>query len=295
MVKLSVCMIVKNEENHLDMAMDSVLFADEKVICDTGSVDGTVGVASVYTDRVYTDYTWKDDFADARNHALSKCTGDWVLSLDADEVLVSSIDQVKFAIEEAIANGHDAVECVLTASGGQNQHKIARIFANHPSVRWQGEIHECIMARSVYKPQAPIHIEYGYSTAHYKDPDRSLRILKAVCEKRPNSIRERYYLAREYWYRNEYQEALNHYMQYIPVSNFLYEKADAYLMAARCAWMLQDGNTARQLVIEAIKINPDFKEALRFCGDIHFDPWKSKWHKLADHATNQDVLFIRQC
>jgi len=138
-----------------------------------------------------------------------------------------------------------------------------------------------------------IVIRYGYSDAHKLDPDRALRILKAEVEKDPSKTREKYYLAREYWYRKNYEQALFWYEDYLKTPTWIQERADAFLMAARCYFILQRGDKAREKCFEAIKLNPDFKEALLFMSELYHEPYKSKWKKIADNATNQDVLFIR--
>ncbi len=53
------------------------------------------------------------------------------------------------------------------------------------------------------------------------------------------------------------------------------------------------GSDARSTCLQAINLNPDFKEALEFMSEIHHEPWKSKWKKIADSSENTDVLFIR--
>ena len=77
-MKLSIYGIVKNEEVMLEEMLQSIQRADEIVICDTGSTDKTIEIAKKYTDKVYTDFIWCDDFSKARNHALEKCTGEWM-------------------------------------------------------------------------------------------------------------------------------------------------------------------------------------------------------------------------
>jgi glycosyltransferase involved in cell wall biosynthesis len=88
-MKLSVSMIIKNEEACLKKCLESVKDADEIVIVDTGSTDNTINIAKGYTEKVYSgkEYKWIDDFAHSRNQSLNLCTGDWVLIIDADEVL----------------------------------------------------------------------------------------------------------------------------------------------------------------------------------------------------------------
>ncbi len=86
---ISVCMIVKNEEKVLARCLEPLKqVADEIVIADTGSTDGTKEIAGKYTDKIY-DFKWTGDFSDARNFVFSKATGDYIYSADADEVLDS--------------------------------------------------------------------------------------------------------------------------------------------------------------------------------------------------------------
>ena len=80
-------MIVKDEEAVLSRCLDSLHdIMDEIIIVDTGSTDKTKEIARKYTDKIF-DYKWCNDFADARNFAASKATGDYIYTADADEYL----------------------------------------------------------------------------------------------------------------------------------------------------------------------------------------------------------------
>ena len=81
--KLSVTIITRNEEAQIGDCLESVRWADEIIIVDTGSVDGTVELCSRYTPFVYSR-PW-EGYAAAKNAAIALATGDWILSLDADE------------------------------------------------------------------------------------------------------------------------------------------------------------------------------------------------------------------
>ena len=84
---LSLCMITKNEEQFLEQCLNSVKeLVDEIIIVDTGSTDKTKEIASKFTDKIY-DFQWCDDFSAARNESLKYATQDWILVLDADEVI----------------------------------------------------------------------------------------------------------------------------------------------------------------------------------------------------------------
>lgn len=92
---LSVCLIVKNEEQFLEAGLASVeSLADEIIVVDTGSTDKTKEIARKFTEKVF-DYPWNNDFAAARNESLRHATGDWIFILDADEVLAAH-DQALF-------------------------------------------------------------------------------------------------------------------------------------------------------------------------------------------------------
>ena len=86
-MKFSLCMIVKNEEAVLNRCLESMASAmDEIIIVDTGSTDATKKIATAYTDQIY-DFAWTGNFAEARNYAASKATGDYIYTADADEYL----------------------------------------------------------------------------------------------------------------------------------------------------------------------------------------------------------------
>lgn len=86
-MKLSLCMIVKNEQETLAKCLNSVKgIVDEMIIVDTGSTDKTPKIAQQFGAKVHS-FNWCDDFAKARNASLSYATGQWILVLDADEIL----------------------------------------------------------------------------------------------------------------------------------------------------------------------------------------------------------------
>ncbi len=90
MAKLSVCLITKNEEANLARCLESLRgLWDELIVVDTGSTDRTVEIAHSFGARLF-HFTWQDDFSLARNFCISQATGDWILSIDADESIAGA-------------------------------------------------------------------------------------------------------------------------------------------------------------------------------------------------------------
>ena len=106
---LSICMIVKDEEENLRRCLDSVrTITDELIVVDTGSTDRTPAIAKEYGAQVY-EHAWADDFSLHRNQALSYATKDWIFQIDADEELCRDDIPVLRTVM------HDAEEHNLTA------------------------------------------------------------------------------------------------------------------------------------------------------------------------------------
>lgn len=195
-------MIVRNEARCLARCLTSVKgFVDEIVIVDTGSDDTTREIAREFTSHLY-DFQWTDSFAEARNYSLSKATGDWILVLDADEV-VSSQDLVKlrellehtdkdafFLIQRNYTNDHTRpgwtpvkrAEPECRTYTGYLRNPIIRLFRNGCGIHFTGVVHE-VVDLSVREGgtqliEIPIHHYY-----EEKDLDtRQLRYLE-LCEK----------------------------------------------------------------------------------------------------------------
>ena len=142
-MSLSLCMIVKDEAALLGACLESVRgWVDEIVVADTGSSDETAAIALAAGARVY-DVPWTDDFAAARNAALEKVTGDWVLVLDADEVL---LPQAKAEISAAMARPELLAAVLLRREEGNGSpwSAVSRLFRRHPGIRFNRPYHESI-------------------------------------------------------------------------------------------------------------------------------------------------------
>lgn len=103
---LSVAIITKNEERHLARALDSVEFADEVIVVDSGSTDSTLHIARSRGCRVI-ERDWTG-FAPQKNFALEQASREWVLSLDADEALSATLAREVRQVVSGASSGCDA-------------------------------------------------------------------------------------------------------------------------------------------------------------------------------------------
>jgi len=284
-------MIVKNEEVMLEDALKSIQDVDEIVICDTGSTDKTIEIAKKYTDKVFTDYTWNDNFAEARNHANSKCTSDWILVIDADETLEEGgVDRIRKEIEKA-GSKCMAINLVVKGKNRNNRFNFPRLYRNSPDVKWLGAIHNRLNVQGTHNTD--ITVTYGYSPAHKNDPNRALRILTKVCKENPDCVREKFYLAREYIYKKDWKKAIKWYKKYIKVSKWAVEKSEAYFRLAYAYWYSQQGELARDACLQALKINTNFREAIELMAEMTGPINRKRWIEFAVGADNSKILFDR--
>ena len=141
---LSLSMIVRNEEARLADCLASVEgFADEMVVVDTGSTDGTVAIAEAAGARVE-HIDWPGDFAPARNTGLTFLSGDWVLVLDADERLRPEVIP---ALKALMAQPDVLVINLLRYEIGAAMapySSVSRLFRRHPAIRWSRPYHSMI-------------------------------------------------------------------------------------------------------------------------------------------------------
>ena len=152
MVKISACVIVKNEEKNLPRWLESgKRLAEEIIVVDTGSSDATVSIAEAAGAKVF-HFPWIDDFAAAKNFALEQASGDWVIFPDADETFTAE-DAPK--VREWIRRVHRdrrviglLCRCVNLdmSRGGAVRNVIlqARIFRRRPDLRYRGAVHEVL-------------------------------------------------------------------------------------------------------------------------------------------------------
>ncbi|KRM86270.1 glycosyltransferase [Liquorilactobacillus vini] len=211
-LNLSICLITKNEVANIERCLASIeKIAQEIVVIDTGSTDQTKQLCQQYTNKVF-DYQWQDDFAAARNFAISKASHDFIWMLDSDEQ-VEEIDL--HAVNKFIENSDGrTVGRILRKnytsfnSAKNTQIKTERINRIFPKkyFKYFGRIHEQIVPTdssvSSNKPiDLPVEIEhFGYQlpavlTAKAK---RDLKLLKLELNDQPNDPYILYQIGKSY-------------------------------------------------------------------------------------------------
>lgn len=205
MPTLSLTLIVKNEEIHLPQVLaNAKLFADEIVIVDTGSTDATKEIARQYTDRLI-DFEWCDDFAKARNAGLAACQMDYVLWLDADDVIAEADSR---RLRELVDGPKDWDVLMIPYHYGHDSegrttafHFRERLFDRRLGMVFEFPVHECLR----FLPDLRIGFTHEIKIVHHNlkrtEPSnvRNLRILWNAVEtdEYRNEFRMWWLLARE--------------------------------------------------------------------------------------------------
>jgi GT2 family glycosyltransferase/tetratricopeptide (TPR) repeat protein len=150
--KVSLCMIVKNEQANLPECLGSACdLVDEIIVVDTGSTDRTREIATRFGARVF-EFPWVDDFAAARNESIRHATGEWIFWLDADDRLDQVEQQKLRALFAELGDENSAYvmkcHCPSDPACGSGSDTVVdhiRLFRNDPALRWQYRVHEQIM------------------------------------------------------------------------------------------------------------------------------------------------------
>ena len=221
-MKISACVITKNEEQNLPYWITSMrIFADEMIVVDTGSTDATVEIARAGGAAVYY-FDWINDFAAAKNFALDRASGDWVVFTDADEYFTDeSAPRVRPLVE-----AHDAEERIdgfivrlvnidmETGALLGTTAQVQRIFRRLPHLRFVGSIHEHVEnlsgdpARTMLYAEELVLYHTGYSPQIMRQKsERDLELLSARRAAGHHDKMDAYHLMDCYYTLEDYEKA----------------------------------------------------------------------------------------
>lgn len=225
---LSLCMIAKNEEQFIGDCLASVRdLVSEIIVVDTGSTDRTVEIAESFGAKIF-HKEWQGDFAAARNESLAHATGDWILVLDADEMIPTEYHvELKQALRNQDYVGYNLIiENLLGENGETHQTAlIFRLFRNRPDIRYEGIIHEQALPSAertglpLQNVQARI-IHRGYLDRHVSERDkhqRNLSILLRQVEVEPENPYVHFNLGQTYKLCGQQAESVQAYTQALKI------------------------------------------------------------------------------
>ena len=236
MITISLCIIVKDEEDVISRCLASIQEAvDEIIIVDTGSADNTKKIASTYTDKIY-DFEWEDNFSKARNYSFNKATKDYILWLDADEFLDLDNKEKLICLKQNISENIDIIsmETCLCNEQNTNPEIIARRYRmvkRNNNFKWVGTIHEYMeVCGNCYNSEINIiHQKIK------KVNDRNLKIYRNIIQKGETlSDRDMYYFSKELFYNKFFDEAIENFEFFISKNVCVEEKIDALCKIAEC-------------------------------------------------------------
>jgi len=290
---LSLCMIVKNEAQVLGQCLDSVIdLADEIVLMDTGSEDETIDIGKRHGARIHS-IPWENDFSSARNASLEKANMEWILVLDADEV-VAPVDHGRirdllkkdaaygFALEQRTYGNNPNFKNWIPACeeypeergySGYIASALIRLFRRDIRIRFTGPVHELV------EPSFSIHSLPYESTAipihHYgkvRDPsriDRKARLyleigqIKAEADPGPKAWTD---LASQYLELEDYEKAAETYRKVVEQCP---GRPDPFVDLGVTYLRHRKLKAAESELLKALDLNPDHTDGLFNLGTVY--------------------------
>ena len=229
MKSISLCMIVKNEEHCIGNCLESVHdIVDEIIIVDSGSTDNTVNICKKYTDKIFT-IQWIYDFSFARNFSISQATSDYLMFLDADDVLTEEnrerFKKLKNDMTGEVDMYYFTYDYLPTMSFDSE-----RIFRNYCGVKWEGVVHEQLRNLEQFTNRVKTNIHITHTSIH----DKSMRYVDFFRKNKELghrfNDREKYYFADELWKNGLYEESFEYLNELISENSTIsdYERAYVY-------------------------------------------------------------------
>lgn len=272
MATISLCMIVKNEEDCLARCLDSVFgIVDEIIIVDTASDDQTLEIAKKYTDKVY-HFDWIDNFSAARNFSFSKASCEYCMWLDADDFLTSSDAEKLSALKDTLPHDTDIVMLPYNIAFDRYGNPVfsyyrERIVKNNSLYKWSGRVHEAIVpvGNVIYSNAAITH-----KKLKPHDANRNLAIYeKMLSENVKFTPRDSFYYGRELYFHKRFDEAISVFNNFLSDENAWTEnKIDACRIIAECYLEKDDTLSALSALLRSLIFSDPRAEICCLVGDI---------------------------
>jgi glycosyltransferase involved in cell wall biosynthesis len=288
MITISLCMIVKNEEATLERCLASAAdIADEIIVVDTGSTDATRQIAARYADKVL-DYKWRDDFAAARNYSFRQATKQYIMWLDADDVIEERDKAGWLQLKQTLDRSVDAVLMPYHLSFDEAGNPLFsmrrnRLVRRDRGFRWKGAVHEYLQVNGI-----SFYSDAAVSRRKVKEhSDRKLRIYeKKLQSGEPVTPHDLYYYANELYDHSRLEEAVSVYERFCSEGEgWVEDVIAACLKMAEIYGRLGDKSKQMQALFRSFAADTPRAEACCRLGALFFEQGKLKqatyWYKLA--------------
>lgn len=295
MITISLCVIAKNEEMSLGRCLASVRdIADEIVVVDTGSTDGTKDVARRFNARIF-DFAWIDHFAAARNFAFSQATKTYILWLDADDV-IEETDRQKFMklkmeldpqVDSVTMHYHLSFDRAGNVTSSLRRNRLVRRDRNF---QWIGPVHEYLAVGG-----GIMHSDIAIT--HRKErqyTDRNLRIYrKREAEGEDFSPRDLYYFANELKDHRLFEDAARYYEKFLATGlGWIEDELQACLKLGDCYGALKETENQFRALCRGLMLDTPRPELCCKLGDFfmegHRYPQAAFWFELATKTAAPD-------
>jgi glycosyltransferase involved in cell wall biosynthesis len=218
-LKISACMMVKNEEEMLPRCLNSIKdLVDEIIVVDTGSTDRTVGIARSFGAKVYF-HAWENNFSKHRNQSISYATGDWFIIIDADEELYAR-NYTKTQLKQLLRKLPDNIHAVLFTvrdikQNGDISHTFAspRLFRSGVGFHYKGIVHNNPEIKGDVMSIDIVINHYGYDLDKEdmeRKFERTTSLLSKRIEENPQDVAVYYYLSNLYGFRSDASKTIEY-------------------------------------------------------------------------------------
>ncbi|AVQ98799.1 glycosyl transferase [Oceanobacillus iheyensis] len=258
MVSISLCMIVKNEEKLLGRCLDTVKdIVDEINIVDTGSTDRTLEIAKKYTDRIYY-FEWTGSFKDARNESFKYATKDYILYLDADDVVLEEDQKKLKKLKEELDPSVDSVSMYYNAGmdtyGNVTlKYRTHRLLKTERQYRWEGDAHNYL---NVHGKIITSDVGVTHKKEHHA-AGRTLSIYKKRIENKETfTARDHFYYGNELRENGHYEQAIESYTKNIETEQgWIEDKVYACINRADCYRYLDESDKEIASLYESFRFS----------------------------------------
>lgn len=288
--KISLCMIVRDEEKTLDACLTSILpYVDECILVDTGSVDSTLEIARRHCCRIFF-FEWCNDFSAARNYGIEQATGDWIIWVDADDTISPECGQ---RLRDMVAKAEDrttgfVMQVHIPPGPGEDGLTIVdhiKVFRpyypdKNTPIRFIGRLHEQLM-EPIYAAGGTVvrtdlyvtHSGYDRSPeGQAKKRSRDTAILALDEADRPEHPFPRFNYGMTYFHWKEYDLAIQKFHECLersgPRESTLRK---VYAMLSGCYLGKGDLDNARAAIDKGLSLTPSDPELLFRAGNLYRD------------------------